>query len=211
MGRHSLPDDDPVDGEGPRPAEEEVLLGRVDGHGDGVGQGRLGTADPAGSATGLLALTSSAGSSDKQGGDGDTRVAASAKPLAQRMSDGDTQVLETPAQADSGAEGGNLQRNQGVPLSEQAAFTHNAGPTGGGSLDLFHPKDGTPLLNHPYTLVDETKLSTDESRAALRFMTGRVDSRTERPRRPGTAGARPGTAPTAGPGAHRAQRRATPV
>ncbi|MFF1901332.1 hypothetical protein [Streptomyces sp. NPDC058206] len=154
-------------------------------------------------------LTASATESDKQGGYGDTRVAATAKLLAQRMSDGDTQVLETPAQDDSGAEGGNPQRNQAVLLSEQAAFARNVGP--GGSLDLFYPKDGTPLLNHPYTLVDETKLSTDESRAGLRFMTGRVDSRTERPRRPGTAGARPGTAPNNAPGAHRAQRRATPA
>lgn len=87
------------------------------------------------------------------------------------LSDGDTQVLETPAQDDSGAEGGNPQRNQAVLLSEQGAFAHNAGSTGGGSLDLFYPKDGTPLLNYPYTLVNETKLSTDESLAAPRFMT----------------------------------------
>lgn len=172
---------------------------------------RLGAADPAVRATGLLALTSIAASSDKQGGDGDTRVTATAKSLAQRMSDGDTQVLETPAQDDSGAEGGNPQRNQAVLLAEQAAFARNVGPTGGGSLDLFYPKDGTPLLNHPYTLVDETKLSTDETRAALWFMTGRDDGRTERPRRPGTAGARPGTAPNNARGAHLAQRRATPV
>ncbi|WP_442806942.1 MULTISPECIES: hypothetical protein [unclassified Streptomyces] len=172
---------------------------------------RLGAADPAVSATSLLALTSIAASSDKQGGDGDTRVTATAEPLAQRMSDGDTQVLEAPAQDDSAAEGGNPQRNQAVLFTEQAAFARNAGPAGGGSLDLFHPKDGTPLLNHPWTLVDETKLSTDETRAALRFMAGRDDSRTERPRRPGTAGARPGTAPNNAPQAHRAQRRATPV
>ncbi|MET7857359.1 substrate-binding domain-containing protein [Streptomyces sp. NPDC005318] len=132
---------------------------------------RLGAADPARSATGLLALTSIAASSDEQGGDSDTRVAATAKLLAQRMSDGDTQVLETLAQDDSGAEGGNPQRNQAVLLSEQAAFAHNAASTGGGKLDLFYPKDGTPLLDYPYTLVNETKLSTDESRAALRFMT----------------------------------------
>lgn len=86
------------------------------------------------------------------------------------MSDGDAQALEAPARDDSGAEGGNPQRNQAVLLFEQAAFAHNAGSTGGGRLDLFYPKDGTPLLNCPYTLVDETKLSTDESRTALRFM-----------------------------------------
>lgn len=114
----------------------------------------LGAADPARSATGLLALTSIAASSDEQGGDSDTRVAATAELLAQPMSDGsdgDAQVLETPARDDSGAESGNPQRNQAVPLSEQAAFAHNAGSTGGGSLDLFYPKDGAPLLNYPYT------------------------------------------------------------
>lgn len=128
MGRHSLPDDDPAGGEGPRPAEEEVLLGRVDGLGDGVGQGAPRRGRSTCSTTGLLALTSIAASSDKQGGDGDTRVAVTADLLAQRMSDGDTQVLEAPTQDDAGAEGGNPQRNQAVPLSDQAAFAHNAGP-----------------------------------------------------------------------------------
>ncbi|MGW2087807.1 substrate-binding and VWA domain-containing protein [Streptomyces sp. NPDC001880] len=132
---------------------------------------RLGAADPARSATGLLALASIGASSEKQGGDSDTRVAATAKLLAQRMSDGDTQVLETLAQSGSGSEQGNPERNQAVLLSEQAAFAHNAESTGGGKLDLFYPKDGTPLLNYPYTLVDESRLSTSESRAALRFMT----------------------------------------
>ncbi|MER5847794.1 substrate-binding and VWA domain-containing protein [Streptomyces sp. NPDC002012] len=132
---------------------------------------RLGAADPARSATGLLALSSIGASSEKQGGDSDTRVAATAKLLAQRMSDGDTQVLETLAQGDSGAEQGNPERNQAVLLSEQAAFAHNAESTDGGRLDLFYPKDGTPLLDYPYTLVDETRMSTFEGRAALRFMT----------------------------------------
>lgn len=132
---------------------------------------RLGAADPARSATGLLALSSIGASSEKQGGDSDTRVAATAKLLAQRMSDGDTQVLETLAQDSSGAEEGNPSRNQAVPLSEQAAFAHNAESTGGGRLDLFYPEDGTPLLNYPFTLVNEKNQTTDESRAALRFMT----------------------------------------
>ncbi|MEV7405145.1 substrate-binding domain-containing protein [Streptomyces sp. NPDC091267] len=132
---------------------------------------RLGAADPARSATGLLALTSIATSSGKQGGDSDTRVAATAKLLAQRMSDGDTQVLGTLAQDGSGAEAGNPSRNQAVLLSEQAAFAHNAESTGDGRLDLFYPKDGTPLLNYPFTLVNEEQQSLDESRAALRFMT----------------------------------------
>ncbi|MEE1736712.1 substrate-binding and VWA domain-containing protein [Streptomyces sp. BE147] len=132
---------------------------------------RLGAADPARSATGLLALTSIGASSGSQGGDSDTRVAETAKVLAQRMSDGDTQVLETLARDGSGTEEGNPKRNQAVLLSEQAAFAHNAEAGGGGKVDLFYPKDGSPLLNYPYTLVDEPKLSTEEARAALRFMT----------------------------------------
>lgn len=132
---------------------------------------RLGSADPARSATGLLALTSIGISSDKLGGDSDTRAAATAKLLAQRMSDGDTQVVETLPQDSSGAEQGNPSRNQAVLLSEQAAFAHNAESTGGSKLDLFYPKDGAPLLNYPFTLVNEEEQTTDESRAALRFMT----------------------------------------
>ncbi|MEU9206093.1 substrate-binding and VWA domain-containing protein [Streptomyces sp. NPDC048332] len=132
---------------------------------------RLGSADPARSATGLLALTSIGISSDKLGGDSDTRAAATAKLLAQRMSDGDTQVVETLPQDGSGAEQGNPARNQAVLLSEQAAFAHNAESTGDSKLDLFYPKDGAPLLNYPFTLVNEEEQTTDESRAALRFMT----------------------------------------
>ncbi|MFF2721745.1 substrate-binding domain-containing protein [Streptomyces sp. NPDC058011] len=132
---------------------------------------RLGAADPARSATGLLALTSIGGSSAQQGGDSDTRVAETAKVLAERMSDSDAQVLETLARSDAGAEDGNPRRNQAVLISEQAAFTHNAEATGGGKLNLFYPEDGTPLLDYPYTLVDEEKLPLAQSRAALRFMT----------------------------------------
>ncbi|WP_236577106.1 substrate-binding and VWA domain-containing protein [Streptomyces sp. MBT55] len=131
---------------------------------------RLGAADPARSATGLLALAGIGASSARQGGDSDTRVARTAKVLAERMSDGDTQVLETLARSTSGAEEGNPKRNQAVLISEQAAFTHNAEATGAGKLDLFYPEDGTPLLDYPYTLVNEAQLSTAESRAALRFM-----------------------------------------
>ncbi len=131
---------------------------------------RLGAADPARSATGLLALTGIGASSARQGGDSDTRVAQTAKVLAERMSDGDAQVLETLARSTSGAEEGNPKRNQAVLISEQAAFTHNAEATGAGKLDLFYPEDGTPLLDYPYTLVNEARLSTAESRAALRFM-----------------------------------------
>ncbi|MFD7868401.1 substrate-binding and VWA domain-containing protein [Streptomyces sp. NPDC057682] len=132
---------------------------------------RLGSADPARSATGLLALTSIGISSDKQGGDSDTRVAATAKLLAQRMSDGDTQVAGTLPQDSSGAEQGNPARNQAVLLSEQAAFAHNAESTDGGRLNLFYPEDGTPLLDYPFALVNEEEQTTDQSRAALRFMT----------------------------------------
>lgn len=132
---------------------------------------RLGAADPARSATGLLALAGIGASSARQGGDSDTRVARTAKVLAERMSDGDAQVLETLARSTSGAEEGNPKRNQAVLISEQAAFAHNAEATGGGKLDLFYPQDGTPLLDYPYTLVNEAGLSVAESRAALRFMT----------------------------------------
>ncbi|MFI1188165.1 substrate-binding and VWA domain-containing protein [Streptomyces californicus] len=131
---------------------------------------RLGSADPARSATGLLALAGIGASSARQGGDSDTRVAETAKVLAERMSNGDAQVLETLARSDSGAEQGNPKRNQAVLISEQAAFAHNAEATGGGRLDLFYPEDGTPLLDYPYTLVNEPELSVPESRAALRFM-----------------------------------------
>ncbi|MFJ9688432.1 substrate-binding and VWA domain-containing protein [Streptomyces bacillaris] len=132
---------------------------------------RLGAADPARSATGLLALTSIGGSSARQGGDSDTRVAETAKVLAERMSDSDAQVLETVARSGSGAEEGNPQRNQAVLISEQAAFAHNAEAADSGRLNLFHPEDGTPLLDYPYTLVDEEELTLTQSRAALRFMT----------------------------------------
>lgn len=141
---------------------------------------RLGSADPARSATGLLALTSIGISSDKLGGDSDTRAAATAKLLAQRMSDGDSQVVETLPQDSSGAEQGNPARNQAVLLSEQAAFAHNAESTGGAKLDLFYPEDGAPLLNYPFTLVNEDEQTTDESRAALRFMTLLSDDASQR-------------------------------
>lgn len=131
---------------------------------------RLGIADPARSATGLLALTSIGASPGRPGGDRDTEAAATADALAQRMSDSDAQVLETLVRDASGAEEGNPKHNQAVLVSEQAAFTHNAGSPSGGRLDLFYPADGTPLLNYPYTVVNRAELTTDESRATLRFM-----------------------------------------
>ncbi|RFU88048.1 VWA domain-containing protein [Streptomyces triticagri] len=132
---------------------------------------RLGAADPARSASGLLALTKIGASAKKSGGaDSDTQVAATAKLLAQRTSDSDAQALETVARDDSGTERGNPRRNQALVVSEQAAFTHNDDAEQAGSLQLFYPKDGSPQLDYPFTLVDESRLSTDESRAALRFM-----------------------------------------
>ncbi|MFJ2647713.1 substrate-binding domain-containing protein [Streptomyces sp. NPDC087420] len=130
----------------------------------------LGAADPARSATGLLALTSIADSSRDGGPDGDTRAAATAKLLSQRVSDSDIQVLRTLAEDDSGAEKGNPRRNEAVLLSEQAAFVHNSGSNGAANLQLFYPTDGAPALDYPYNLVDESELTTDESRAAMRFM-----------------------------------------
>ncbi|MER5178568.1 substrate-binding and VWA domain-containing protein [Streptomyces sp. NPDC002896] len=132
---------------------------------------RLGAADPARSATGLLALTKLGASAKKADPDGDTQVAAMAKVLSQRTADSDSQALETLARDSSGTEEGNPRRNQALFLSEQAAFTYNSSADGGDSLDLFYPKDGSPQLDHPFTMVDETRLTTDESRAALRFMT----------------------------------------
>jgi hypothetical protein len=130
---------------------------------------RLGTADPSRSATGLLALTSvgqSAGATKDP--DAQTKSAAVAKLLSQRMADSDAQVLSTFPRNDSPSELGNPKRNQAVFLSEQAAFTHRAAK-GTPSLQLFYPKDGTALLDYPLTLVDEKRLTTDQARAAMRF------------------------------------------
>jgi hypothetical protein len=129
---------------------------------------RLGAADPARSATGLLALTQVGAAAAKIKG-GDTQAAAVMKTLAQRTSDSDTQVLDTLPRDSSGTEQGNPRRNQALILSEQAAFAYNSSAGGAGSLDMFYPKDGSPRLDYPYTLVDQTRLSTDEKRAAIRF------------------------------------------
>ncbi|WP_371672890.1 substrate-binding and VWA domain-containing protein [Streptomyces sp. NBC_00289] len=131
---------------------------------------KLGAADPARSATGLLALTrlSTAAAGLK---DGDTQAAAMMKTLSQRTSDTDGQVLDTLPRDSSGTERGNPKRNQALVLTEQSAFTHNASADGAGDLDMFYPKDGSPRLDYPYTLVDQSHLSTDQSRAAIRFMT----------------------------------------
>ncbi|MEV7195978.1 substrate-binding and VWA domain-containing protein [Streptomyces sp. NPDC093510] len=133
---------------------------------------RLGAADPARSATGLLALAKLGASAKKQGGEeGNTRAAAMAKALSARTADSDGRLLDTLARDGSGAEQGNPRRNQALILSEQAAYAHNASAGEENSLDLFYPKDGSPRLDYPYTLVEDDRMSTDTSRAALRFMT----------------------------------------
>jgi hypothetical protein len=131
---------------------------------------RLGAADPARSATGLLALTQLSTAAAKVK-DGATQAAAMMKTLSQRTSDTDSQVLDTLPRNSSGTEQGNPKRNQALVLSEQSAFAYNASADGDGSLDLFYPKDGSPRLDYPYNLVDRGRLTTDESRAAIRFMT----------------------------------------
>jgi hypothetical protein len=131
---------------------------------------RLGAGDPARSATGLLALThltTAAGQTE----DGDTQAAALAKALSQRTAESDSQLLDTLPRDLSGTEQGNPKRNQALILSEQAAFAYNTEADGGDALQLFDPEDGSPRLDYPFTLVDEATLTTDESRAALRFMT----------------------------------------
>ncbi|MEV0373567.1 substrate-binding and VWA domain-containing protein [Streptomyces sp. NPDC050636] len=150
---------------------------------------RLGAADPARSATGLLALSRINASHSKEakndgnskdGADADTRTAATAKLLYQRAADGDGQLLATLPRDDSGAERGNPRRNQALLLSEQAAHAHNTGEDGGPDLDLFYPQDGTAQLDYPYTLVDDRSLNADQTRAASRFMTLLADAEGQR-------------------------------
>ncbi|MBR7676880.1 substrate-binding domain-containing protein [Streptomyces daliensis] len=133
---------------------------------------RVGSADPARSATGLLALTAIQRSTAKERGkDAETRTAAAAELLAERAAPGDTQVMATLPKNDSGTEKGKPQRNQALLVSEQAAFAHNTSANSAPDLKLFYPKDGGTLLDYPYTLVDEESLGTKKSRAASRFQT----------------------------------------
>ncbi|MGW3938725.1 substrate-binding and VWA domain-containing protein [Streptomyces phaeochromogenes] len=139
---------------------------------------KLGAGDPSRSATGLLALTRLTHAVGKAK-DGDILAAATAKALSLRASDSDSQALDTLPRDLSGAEQDNPKRNQALILSEQATFAYNTTADSGDDLDLFYPKDGSPLLDFPFALVDEPALTTDESRAALRFMTllGEPDGR----------------------------------
>ncbi|MFD9790178.1 substrate-binding domain-containing protein [Streptomyces sp. NPDC059070] len=140
---------------------------------------RLGAADPARSATALLALSSVARSTAEQGSDGATRAAALTRLLARRTSAGDAPVTGTLTRDGSGPTHTDPHRNQAVVLSEQAAFAYNAGRGPALGLDLFYPEDGAPQLDYPYTIVRQNRLSTDRSRAALRFLTllGEPESR----------------------------------
>ncbi|MFK0263555.1 substrate-binding domain-containing protein [Streptomyces angustmyceticus] len=143
---------------------------------------RLGVADPARSATGLLALarTGAADTTDTDNADeARTRTAATAKLLHQRTADGDGPALATLPRNDSGAEQDNPRRNQALLLSEQAAYAHNTAAHGGPGLRLFYPQDGPARLDYPYTLVDEAEMSPEQARAASRFMTllGESDGR----------------------------------
>ena len=128
---------------------------------------KLGAADPTRSATGLLALTQLTTTAGKIKG-GDTQAAAMMKTLSQRASDSDSQVVETLPRDSSGAEQGNPKRNQALVLSEQAAYAYNSSADNGAGLDMFYPKDGSPQLDYPYAMTGQ--LTTDQSRAALRFM-----------------------------------------
>lgn len=131
---------------------------------------RLGTADPARSATGLLALArinesiAKAGAADGKAAT-DTRAAANAKLLSQRAARTDAALLETLPR-----------RNQAVVLSEQAAFAHNAKADGASRLGLFYPKGGTAELDYPYTVLNDRELTTVRARAATRFLTLLTDA-----------------------------------
>ncbi|NGO71255.1 VWA domain-containing protein [Streptomyces sp. SB3404] len=133
---------------------------------------RVGTADPARSATGLLALARiQQATAEEEGRDSDTKAAAAAKLLAKRTAAGNAQALQTLPHDRSAAERGNPQRNHALILSEQAAFAHNKRGGDAPRLRLFYPKGGATALDYPYTLVDAKKLGTEKSRAALRFQT----------------------------------------
>ncbi|WP_411138545.1 substrate-binding and VWA domain-containing protein [Streptomyces sp. C10] len=146
-------------------------LTRATASGDAL---RLGVADPSHSATGLLSLARISAAHTKEAPDrvtADTRTAATARLLNQRVADGDGQAMATLPRDGSGAEQDNPRRNQALLLSEQAAFAHNTRTDGGPDLDLLYPEGGTARLDYPYTLVDSTETGPEQLRAANRFMT----------------------------------------
>lgn len=141
-------------------------LASATGGGTG-GAVRIGAADPARSAAGLLAFSSVVESLGKADPDSGAPIAATAKALAARASDSDGRVVDslTPGGPDEGAPA-----NEAVFLTEQAAFTHNSANGAGSALRLFYPTDSAPALDYPLNLVNEPELTPDERRAATRFM-----------------------------------------
>ncbi|MEV0778498.1 substrate-binding domain-containing protein [Streptomyces sp. NPDC050433] len=130
---------------------------------DGI---RLGAADPARSATGLLAFSSVVASMRHADPEGEAKIAMTAEALATRVSDSDSQVVRSLARA--GSDG--AKDNEAVFLTEQAAFAHNSADDDAPDLQLLYPKDEVPTLDYPMNLVNEAELTTDESRAAMRFI-----------------------------------------
>lgn len=127
---------------------------------------RLGAADPARSATGLLAFSSVVASARKADPDSDTRIADTAEALAERVSDSDGEVVRSLLRGTPD----NARGNEAVFLTEQAAFAHNSAASGAPDLQVFYPTDAAPVLNYPLNLVNEPDLTTEESRAAMRFI-----------------------------------------
>ncbi|MER0444445.1 substrate-binding domain-containing protein [Streptomyces sp. Edi4] len=125
---------------------------------------RLGMADPTRSASGLLALSCVGKSAASAGRGGGARAAALAGLLSRRVFTGDAQAVRALGKGGSGD-------TRALVLSEQAAFAYNVAHGGDRALRLFYPTDGAPQLDYPYAMVRETRMSTDESRAAMRFMT----------------------------------------
>ncbi|MEU0811349.1 substrate-binding domain-containing protein [Streptomyces sp. NPDC005970] len=166
--------------------EKRYSWARLAGAATGSTDLRLGAADPARSATGLLALArvnasiAEEGGGPGKGGPADTRAAAAAKLLAERTSDSDDQVLTTLPRDGSGAEEGNPRRNQALFLSEQAAYRHNTRAGDAPRLRLFYPADGTAELDYPYTVRGGDSVTTARARAATRFMTFLADAESRR-------------------------------
>ncbi|WP_308341043.1 substrate-binding domain-containing protein [Streptomyces sp. JJ36] len=133
---------------------------------------RAGAADPARSATGLLALARVRSAATAAGGtDAGLRAAATARALARHTAPGDAQVLATLPRDASRAELHHPQRSQVLFLSEQAAYAHNRSGGARQRLRLFYPRDAATVLDYPYTLLDAAGLSTGQTRAASRFQT----------------------------------------